>query len=115
MDLTDCVDIEQSGRAGRITAKIGDKVLPFEWEFGAAPVVAIIYVPSQINGAPETLGVALTAARFWRRSVARSVALSAVNVSTASTTTFWTCANTQAMTDLHWSGSLCKTNSRTII
>lgn len=46
VDLTDCVDIDQSGRAGRITAKIGGKVLPFEWEFGAAPVVVIIYVPS---------------------------------------------------------------------
>lgn len=46
MDLTDCVKIEQSGRAGRITAKIGGRVLPFEWEFGGTPVVAIIFVPS---------------------------------------------------------------------
>jgi hypothetical protein len=42
VDLTDCVNIEQRGRAGRITAKIGGKVLPFEWEFGAMPVVVII-------------------------------------------------------------------------
>ena len=46
MDLTDCVNVEQRGRAGRITAKIGGKALPFEWEFGAMPVVVIIYVPS---------------------------------------------------------------------
>ena len=46
MDLTDCLDIEQSGRAGRITVKIGGAVLPFDWEVGAAPVVAIVYVPS---------------------------------------------------------------------
>jgi hypothetical protein len=46
MDLTDCVNIEQSGRAGRIKAKIGGDALSFEWEFGAAPVVVIIYVPS---------------------------------------------------------------------
>jgi hypothetical protein len=46
MDLTDCVNIEQSGRAGRIKAKIGGDALSFEWEFGAAPVVGIIYVPS---------------------------------------------------------------------
>ena len=46
MDLTDCLSIEQSGRAGRITAKIDRYVLPFDWEFGAAPVVVIVHVPS---------------------------------------------------------------------
>jgi hypothetical protein len=46
MDLTDCVSIEQNGRSGRITVRIGGTVLHFEWEFGGGTVVAIIYVLS---------------------------------------------------------------------
>jgi hypothetical protein len=46
VDFTECLNIEQSGRAGRITVNIDGDVLSFDWELGASPVVAIIYVPS---------------------------------------------------------------------
>jgi len=56
MDLTDCLDIEQSGRAGRITVKIGDAVLPFDWKLGPRRWLLLSLFPRQTNGPFESLG-----------------------------------------------------------
>jgi hypothetical protein len=93
VDLTDCLSIEQSGRAGRITAKLGSDVLLFDWEFGAAPVVAIVYVPSPSEWSGREPWPKLNRDDFSQRSVRRSVESNAPAVSTAPTITSWNCEN----------------------
>ena len=47
--MTPVVDISTTGRGGGITYREGERTIPFDWEFGMSPALALVWGPTRAD------------------------------------------------------------------